>query len=110
MLVYTRKKVSHVGQIMCHMSMLNQHFHSPWVDSSQHSSTMPPAIDLPQLQPELKRIVKYPTTAPATLPTIADVAGGMKLSHEMYSAHCQSLPQPHRWRILDAFSREMRGK
>ena len=81
---------------MCHMLMLNQHFHRPWVDSSQHSLMMPPAIDLPQLQPELKRIVKYSTTAPATLPTIADVAGGIKLSHKVYSVHHQSLPQPHR--------------
>ena len=110
MLVYTRKKVSHVGQIMCHMSMVNQHFYGPWVDSSQHSSMMPPAIDLPQLWPELKRIVKYPTTAPATPSTIADVAGGIKLSHEVYSVCHQSLPQPYRWRILDAFSREMQGK
>ena len=96
MFVYTRKKVSHVGQIMCYMSILNQHFHRPWIDSSQHSLTMPPAIDLPQLWPDLKRIVKYPTTAPATPPMGADVAGGIKLSHEVYSVHCQSLPQPHR--------------
>ena len=91
---------------MCHMLMLNQHFHGPWVDLLQHSSTMPPAIDLPQLWPDSKRTVKYPTTAPATPPTIADVAGGIKLSRGVYSARHQSLPQPHRCRILYAFSRE----
>ena len=50
---------------------------------------MPAAILLPQLRPELKKIVKYPT-APAIPPTITDVASGIKLSHEVYSARRQS--------------------
>jgi hypothetical protein len=82
--------------------IVNQHFLTLWVDSSQHSLTMPP-IALPQFRQNLKNVIFIPATAPANPPTIADVAGGIKLSHEMYGLRRQSLPQPHRCRILMPF-------
>ena len=48
-----------------------------------------PAIPLPQLPEELKPMVCYPDTAPANPPTIADVAGGIKLHHDVYYARRQ---------------------
>jgi len=46
---------------------------------------MPPAIALPQLRPDLKKMVKYPTV-PAIPPTIKDMAGAINLSHEVFAA------------------------
>lgn len=50
---------------------------------------MPPVIALPILSAELKKLVKVPA-APANPPTVADVAAGIKLSHEVLTARRQS--------------------
>lgn len=50
---------------------------------------MPAAIALPQLRTELKKVVAYPPV-PSIPPTIGDVAGGIKLAHEVYSARRES--------------------
>ena len=52
---------------------------------------MPEAIARPQLRPELKRLVRYPATAPSIPPSISDVADAIKLTHEMYFARRQSI-------------------
>lgn len=51
---------------------------------------MPQPIALPILRPEVKKKVKYPATAPRIPPTIEDVAGAIKLSHDVYFARSES--------------------
>lgn len=80
----------------------------PWLilyNVPSNSLKMPPGIALPTIRQELKKVVRYPTVPPAVPPTVTDVAGAIKLCHEVYSARRQCHSQPRRWDI-NAFSRE----
>jgi hypothetical protein len=63
----------------------------PTQDARQHQLVLSnslitmPAVALPQLRSDLKKIVKYPT-APANPPTFKDVAAAINLSHEVMAA------------------------
>lgn len=46
---------------------------------------MPAVVALPQLRPDLKKIVKYPI-APDNPPTFKDIAAAINLSHEVADA------------------------
>ena len=54
--------------------------------SCYHTIAMP-AIEVPQLRLELKKIVKYPTP-PTEQPIFKDVVASINLYQEVLAAHC----------------------